>query len=65
MEPQYNFIRDAVAQGQTVLAYNRKAVPIRARHITAHNFAKRVAMVDRVLTVDGIIALGWTLAIKP
>lgn len=65
MEPQYNFIRDSVAQGKTILAYDRKAVPIRACHINARNFTKRVKLVERALVVDGIIALGWTLAVKP
>jgi hypothetical protein len=64
MEPQYDMIRNAVAWGGTVLCYNRKATHQRIRRITLENFSRRVAMVDRVLTIDGIIALGWTFAVK-
>jgi hypothetical protein len=42
----------------------RKATHQRIRRITLENFSRRVAMVDRVLTIDGIIALGWTFAVK-
>jgi len=65
MEPQYNMIRDEVTKGRTVLCYNRKAVPQRIRRINARNFAARVGMVERALTIDGIIAMGWTFAVKP
>lgn len=57
-------IRDEVAKGKTVLCYNRKAVPQRIRRINAHNFASRVGMVERALTIDGILAIGWTFAVK-
>ena len=64
MEPQFNMIRDEVAKGNTVLCYNRKAVPQRIRRINAHNFAARVGIVERALTIDGILAMGWTFAVK-
>jgi len=64
MEPQFDMIRNVVASGGTVLCYDRKAVPQRIRRVTLENFASRVKLVERVLTIDGIIALGWTFAVK-
>ena len=65
MERQYQFAKDATDRGETVLAYNRKAVDQPVKHITADNFARRVAMCGDVMTVDGEIVKGWTMAVKP
>lgn len=60
MQAQYNFIQSELAQGHTVLAYNRRVAmkPIRVR-------ANDCAMIGGVLHIKGIPAKGWTICRKP
>jgi len=60
MHRQHAFILSTIAQGQTVLAYNRRTNDPK-RHIKR---ADRVALRDGVLFVDGMNATGWTFAVK-
>lgn len=60
MQAQYDFIQSELAQGHTVLAYNRRVVmkPIRVRDTDC-------AMIGGVLHIKGVPAKGWTICRKP
>ena len=60
MQPQLDFIRAELAQGHTVLAYNRRAImnPIRVKQADC-------VMIGGVLHIKGMPAKGWTICRKP
>ncbi len=62
MERQHTFILTSLEQGHTILAYDRRVVPMHVHRIKS---ADRVKLVDGVLLVDGVSALGWTIVQKP
>jgi len=62
MQRQHTFILSSLADGHTILAYDRSAVPQKVHRIKT---ADRVKLVDGVLFVDGKCAMGWTIVRKP
>ncbi len=62
MQLIHQFIADEVANGNTVLAYDRSVANPRVYHIKNMG---RVAMVGNILHVDGVPAKGWTICRKP
>ncbi len=60
MQAHYDFTAEQVAQGNTVMFYDR-------RTNEPHRLVKdmgRLAMVGDVLHVDGRSVKGWTMAVK-
>lgn len=62
MQAQYNWIKDQISQGKTVLAYDRR---IAGGKVTRLKSMDRVTIWDGVVWVQGIKASGWTFAVKP
>ena len=60
MQSKYDFIQSELAQGHTVLAYNRRAImnPIRVKPTDC-------VMIGGVLHIKGMPAKGWTICRKP
>lgn len=54
--------RSQIAQGRTVLVYNRGIFANTAKHVKT---ADRVELRGDVMYVDGASVKGWTVAIKP
>lgn len=64
MQTQYNWIVDQIAQGKTVLAYDRSAPRGKVYRLNAKS--DRMFWFDgNDVWVDGRNARGWTFALKP
>lgn len=62
MQAQYNWIKDQISQGKTVLAYDRQIAGGKVYRIKSMD---RVTMFSGDVWVHGINARGWTFAVKP
>ena len=60
MQAQYDFIQSELADGHTVLAYNRRVVMKQIRLKSTD-----CAMIGGVLHIKGIPAKSWTICRKP
>lgn len=62
MQAQYNWIADQIAQGKTVLAYDRRVPKARVYRLKTMD---RVELKMGAILVDRVVANGWTFAMKP
>lgn len=62
MQAQYDWIKEQIAQGKTVLAYDRRQPRARVYRIKCDDC---IALVCGMLFVCGAPAFGWTFALKP
>lgn len=62
MQAQYDWIKEQLAQGKTVLAYDRRAVGCKVKRLKSMD---RVTLYSGDVWVHGLNARGWTFAIKP
>lgn len=64
MSRLYEFIRDSIAEGRTVLVYRTRVVGkgARVKHVKSMD---RVSVVEGVVHVDGVSTVGVTVCLKP
>jgi len=62
MQAQYNWITDQIAQGKTVLAYDRRVPKARVYKVRD---MYNVNYLYGDLIINGMNARGWTFAAKP
>jgi hypothetical protein len=62
MQEQYDWIKDQIAQGKTVLAYDRRIAGGKVKRLKSMD---RVMMWVGTLWIDEMNATGWTFAVKP
>jgi len=62
MQAQYDWIKEQIAQGKTVLAYDRRVAGGKVHRIKSMD---RVTFWSGDIWVHGIKARGWTFALKP
>lgn len=62
MQAQYNWIKEQVAQGKTVLAYDRRVAGGKVHRLKTMD---RVELKLGAVLIDRTVATGWTFAVKP
>ena len=62
MQAQYNWIAEQIAQGKTVLAYDRRQPRARVYRLKTMD---RVELKMGAILIDRTVATGWTFAVKP
>jgi hypothetical protein len=62
MEKIHAFIVDTIAQGGTILVYNRRLSGYKTKHVKTLD---RVAFIEGLVYVDGVCVKGWTVCKKP
>ncbi len=62
MQEQYNWIAEQIAQGKTVLAYDRRIAGGNVHRIKSMD---RVELKLGAILIDRTVATGWTFAVKP
>ena len=62
MQTQYDWIKDQIAQGKTVLAYDRSKPKARVYRLKS---MERVTFWSGDIWVHGLNSRGWTFALKP
>lgn len=62
MQAQYNWIKEQISQGKTVLAYDRRVPKARVYRLKSMD---RVTFWSGDVWVHGLNSRGWTFALKP